>query len=186
MKTTLLTLAFFMMATSAFSSTERRLFTIEKSLNSENILVINTFTNDKCQFVSGPNGPVDFYWLMDKKSKKEVHPMIRSNVQERVQFLKFQPNNDSFLIRLNDLSEIKHDLQSSNVEIKAEIIGGDCVVKSIITLGASAKYRKMNLEKTYCEVKTNLLKVPTGCHYLELQGREVDTDLPIKVRYKGN
>lgn len=112
--------------------------------------------------------------------------MIRSNVQERVQFLKFDQNKSSFSIRLNDLSEIKHDLESSNVEIKTEMIAGNCTVQSIITLGASGKYRKMNLEKTYCDVKTNFLGVPTGCHYLELQGREIDTNLPIKIKYKGN
>lgn len=169
----------------AAGSVERKLFTLEKSLNSENILNIHAFTDSDCKFVSGPNGFVDFYWLMDKQNKKEVHPMIRSKVQERVKFLGLNGPKDSFKVRLNDLSEIKHDLEDNNIEVKAEIIAGVCTVKSVIKLGASAKYKKMNLERTYCDVDKNFLGVPSGCTYLELQGKQVDTNEALKARFKG-
>lgn len=169
----------------ASGSVERKLFTLEKSVNSENILNIHTFTDNDCKFVSGNNGYIDFYWLMDKQTKKEVHPMIRSKVQERVKFLGLNATKDSFKVRLNDLSEIKHDLEDNNIEVKAEIIAGVCTVKSVIKLGASAKYKKMNLERTYCDVDKNFLGVPSGCNYLDLQGKQIDTNEVLKVRFKG-
>ena len=165
--------------------TERKLFTLEKSLNSENVLNIHTFTDDNCKFVDDSNGQVDFYWLLDKHNKKEVHPMIRSQVQERVKSLGLNSTKDSFKVRLNDLSEINHDLENNNIEVAAEIVAGICTVKSIIKLGASSKYKKITIEKIFCNVEKNFLGVPSGCTYLELQGKELDTLEIVKVIYKG-
>lgn len=172
-------------ASMAAGSVERKLFTLEKSVNSENILNIHTFTDNDCKFVSGNNGHIDFYWLMDKQTKKEVHPMIRSKVQERVKFLGLNATKDSFKVRLNDLSEIKHDLEDNNIEVKAEIVAGVCTVKSVLKLGASSKYKKMNLERTHCDVEKNFLGVPSGCNHLELLGKQIDTNETLKVRFKG-
>lgn len=164
---------------------ERKLFTLEKSLNSENILLIHTQTDENCKFVAKNGEYVDFYWLMEGKSKKTVHPMIRSKVQERVAFLGINAARDSFKVNLNDLKEIKHDLEDTKIEITSEIQNGKCEVSSILKLGASAKYRKLNLKRTYCEVEKNLLGVPTGCKSLELQGTDADSDEAIRVRFKG-
>nr|BDT28964.1 DUF4833 domain-containing protein [Bacteriovorax sp. HI3] len=171
--------------TMAGEKTERKLFTLEKSLNSENILLIHTQTDESCKFVTNENGYVDFYWLMDGLTKKPVHPMIRSKVQERVAFSGINATRDSFKVKLNDLSEIKHDLEDTNIEALAALKNGNCDVTSVIKLGASANYRKMNLKRTFCEVDKNLLGVPKGCKYLELQGTDADTGEALKVRFKG-
>ena len=169
----------------ANGTSEKKLFTLEKSLNSENILFIHTQTDKDCKFISSANEYVDFYWLMDKENKKNVHSMIRSKVKERVQFTGINEARDSFKVRLNDLSEIRHDLENNTIEARAEINNGECDVKSIIQLGASAKYKKLNLQRTYCEVDKNMLGVPTGCKYLELSGTDAATGEKLSVRFKG-
>ena len=177
-----------LMAQSAFAANtaiERKLFTLEKSLNSENILFIHTQTDENCKFVANSNGYVDFYWLMDGSQKKQVHPMIRSKVQERVKFVGINEAHDSFKVKLNDLSEIKHDLESNEIEARAEVINGECVVKSVIQLGASAKYIKLDLQRTFCEVEKNMVGIPKGCKYLELAGKNDVTDEGVKARFKG-
>lgn len=169
----------------ATEMTKRKLFTLEKSLNSENILLIHTQTDESCKFVTNENGYIDFYWLMNGLTKKPVHPMIRSKVQERVAFSGINATRDSFKVKLNDLSEIKHDLEDNNIEAIAVLKNGNCDVSSVIKLGASANYRKMNLKRTFCEVDKNILSVPKGCKYLELQGTDADTGESLKVRFKG-
>lgn len=172
-------------ATTEIASVERKLFTLEKSLNSENILFIHTQTDENCKFVPNSNGYVDFYWLMAGSQKKQVHSMIRSTVQERVKFVGINEARDSFKVKLNDLSEIRHDLESNIIEARAEVINGACVVKSMIQLGASAKYIKLNLQRTYCEVETNMVGIPNGCKYLELAGKNDATGEGTKARFKG-
>jgi len=187
MKTSMLVLASaFLLTQTAFAgqSIERKLFTLEKSLNSENTLNIHTQTDENCKFVTSANGYVNFYWLMDRTTAKEVHPMIRTKVQERVQFIGINKKRDSFKVRLNDLSEIKHDLESNIIEARAEIVNGKCIVNSIIELGASSKYKKLNLQRTYCEVNS-FMGVPNGCKYLELAGRDNATGEGLKARFKG-
>lgn len=188
MKTSMLILTgALILAQSAFAgeTIERKLFTLEKSLNSENILLIHTQTDENCKFVPNSNGYVDFYWLMNGTDKKQVHPMIRSKVQERVQFLGINEEHTSFQVRLNDLSEIKHDLESNVIEARAELNNGECVVKSVIQLGASSKYEKLDLQRTYCEVAKNMVGIPNGCKFLELAGADDATGAGLKVRFKG-
>lgn len=187
MKTSMLILAstfLLSQATFAGQSIERKLFSLEKSVNSENILNIHTQTDQNCKFVTNANGYVDFYWLMDGKTAKEVHPMIRTKVQERVQFIGINEKRDSFKVRLNDLSEIRHDLESNIIEVRAEIVNGQCKVNSIIELGASAKYKKLNLQRTFCDVNS-FMGVPNGCKNLELAGKDNATGEGLKVQFKG-
>lgn len=111
--------------------------------------------------------------------------MIRSKVQERVQFLGINEARDSFKVKLNDLSEIRHDLESNVIEARAELTNGECVVKSVIQLGASAKYKKLDLQRTYCEVEKNMVGIPNGCKFLELAGKDNAAGEGLKVRFKG-
>lgn len=166
-------------------SIQKRLFTLEKSMNSENILLIHTQTDENCKFVSNQHGYVDFYWLMDGVTKKEVHPTIRSKVEERVKFLGISEDKKSFTVQLNDLRELRTDLEDNKIEITAQFENGACEVKSIIKLGASLKYKKLNLSSTYCEVEKNFVGIPTGCKYLDLKGKDSDTNEALRVRFKG-
>jgi hypothetical protein len=169
----------------AAESVEKRLFTLEKSFNSENILVIHTQVDNECKFVSNKNGYIDFYWLMDKTTKKNVHEAIRGKVSERVKFLGINSTRNNFKISLNDLSEIKHDLEDNTIEVSAELLNGACEVKSVMKLGASASYKNLDLKKTYCNVATNMIGIPKGCTFLELQGVDVNNTESFKVKFKG-
>lgn len=157
---------------------------MEKSYNSENIMVIHTRTDDECKFPEKKKDMIDFYWLINGKNRKPVHSMIRSGVEERIQVNGISSKGDFFKVQLTDLSEVKHDLADPVLEIKSEISEGECEVKAILTLGSSHKYRKINLQKTYCEVTTNFMGIPNGCKFLELQGVDIDNGESVSVIYK--
>lgn len=169
----------------AFALVEKKLFTLEKSYNPENILVIHTQVDESCTFGTSPsNEYVDFYWLMNGRERKEVHPTIRSQVKGRVSFDGINTKKDSFNVDLNDLKEISHDLESTTIEVRSSIEGNQCQVESLIKLGPSGNYRTLNLKRTYCEVKTNMLGIPSGCKFVDLEGVDADTGEAIKVRFK--
>lgn len=173
-----------LIAQTAFGATvEKKLFTMEKNYNPENILVIHAQTNESCKFESKDNQYIDYHWMMNRTVRKEVHPMIRKQIDEKVQFSGINNLHDSFKVRMNDLNELKHDLESLTLEVSSSIVGGNCVVKSILKLGPSAKYRKLNLKRTYCEVTTNFIGVPNGCKFIELEGTDADTNEKLKVRF---
>ena len=111
--------------------------------------------------------------------------MIRSKVAERVKFVAISDDKTSFIVKLNDLSELRTDLEDNKIEVKSEIVSGNCEVSSVIKLGASAKYKKLNLKRTYCEVDKNFVGVPKGCKYLDLKGVDADTNEVLSVRFKG-
>lgn len=190
MKFTILTILFGFLAMSASAqSSEKKLLTMEKNHNPENVMMIHTQTDKDCKFVistkNNEKNYVEFYWIMNNgKSVKEVHSMIRSEIKNRLTFKGLNSTRDSFRLRLNDLSELKHDLTDTSMEVVSEIIGGKCFVRSILTLGASAKYRKMDLNRTYCEVSKNLIGIPNGCNFLELEGKDIHTGENFKVRFK--
>lgn len=163
---------------------EQNLFTMEKSYNPENILVIHTETDNDCRFVNSKNELIDFYWLMNGKERKPVHSMIKNGVQERVQVTHVSSQRDQFKVKLNDLSEVKHDLEDPSLEVISEYRDGECQVKSVLTLGPSKKYRKVDITRTYCEVTSNFLGIPNGCKYLDLEGIDIDSGEEISVRFK--
>lgn len=176
---------------SAFASAqvERKLFTMEKNYNPENIMVIHTQTDKDCKFVTSPKNAernyLEFYWLMNYgNQRKEVHSMIRSEIKNRVQFKGINDRRDSFKVKLNDLSELRHDLADTSVEVVSEISQGKCNVKSVLHLGASGAYSKMNVKRVYCEVTKNMLGVPNGCNFIQLEGNDVDTGIKISVKFK--
>lgn len=178
----------FMFSAFAGMSGEKKLFTMEKNYNPENVMQIHTQTDDNCRFVTSKknseNNYLEFYWIMNHgKEVKEVHSMIRSEIKNRVSFQGINEAKDTFKVKLNDLKELRHDLTDTTMEVTSEIIGGKCIVKSIITLGASSKYRKLALKKTFCDVTTNLLGLPNGCKFIELSGTDAETGEALKVRF---
>lgn len=190
MKKTIIKLSLSLISLNAYSqSVERRLLTMEKSYNPENIMVIHTQTDRDCKFVASQKNNdknyLEFYWIMDNgRSIKEVHSKIRNEIQDRLRFKGINSTRDSFRIQMNDLNELRHDLTDISMEITSEVVGGKCGVKSIMTLGASSRYRKMNLKRTYCDVSKNFVGIPNGCHYLELEGSDIDSGEIFKVRFR--
>lgn len=184
---TLFTLLVSFSTIAAFANTERKLFTMEKNHNAENLMIIHTQTDNDCRFITSNKNAeknyIEFYWLMDGKNKKEVHSMIRAEIKNRVQFQGINAAKDSFKVKLNDLTELRHDLTDPSMEVVSEMIQGKCTVKSVLTLGASGKYRKMDLNRTFCDVSKNIVGVPNGCNYLLLEGTDIATGEKISVKF---
>jgi len=167
----------------ALESNEQRLFIMEKSYHADNILTINAQTDENCKFVQTEDQYLGFYWLMGGTTKKEIHPMILKNIKEKVTFVSINENVDNFKVRMNDLKDLKNDLEDISLETSSAIINSECKVKTTIKLGPSANYKKLNLKRTYCEVSTNFFGVPNGCKFLELSGKDDDTGADLKVRF---
>jgi hypothetical protein len=167
----------------ALESNEQRLFTMEKSYHADNILTINALTDENCNFVQTADQYLGFYWLMSGTTKKEIHPLILKNIKEKVTFVSINEKFDSFKVRLNDLNDLKNDLEDILLETSSSIINTECKVKTIIKLGPSANYKKLNLKRTFCEVTTNFFGIPNGCKFLELSGKDDDTGADFKVRF---
>lgn len=163
---------------------ERTLFTIEKSYNNSNIIVVNVQLNRDCRFVKTENGLLDYYWLMNRSLKKEIHPLIRSTVASRLTLVSSNGLLNSFKLRLNDLTEVSHDIADPTLEVSSELVNGQCRVRSVMTLGHSQKYRRIDLDRIYGEVDKNLMGVPSTLKYIDLDGKDVDNNESIRVRYR--
>lgn len=168
---------------------ERELFKMEKNHNPQNKMIIHTQTDNDCRFTTSPKNKeknyVEFYWVMNHgQSIKEVHPMIRSEIKNRVKFSGINAGRDSFKIKLNDLTEVRHDLPDASLEVVSEVADGKCKVKSILTLGPSEDYRKIDLSRTFCNVSKNMLGVPNGCLYIEVEGKDISSGEKVVVKFK--
>jgi hypothetical protein len=173
----------------SFAQVERKLFTMEKNHNPGNVMMIHTQTDLDCKFVTckknNENNHLEFYWIMGlENSNKEVHPLIRDEIKKRVTFAGINSSRDAFRVTLNDLKELRHDLTDTTMEIISEVNQGKCEVRSILTLGASGNYKKMDLERTYCEVSKNFIGLPNGCNTLLLEGKDLVNGEILKVTFK--
>lgn len=185
---TLLMISLTLFSLMVLASTEHRLFTLEKDYNPENKVIVHTQTDQDCRFTvyskNVEQNYVDFYWSMNNgREFKDIHPMIRSEIKKRVEFLGMNDRADSFKIRLSDFSELNHDLPTSQLEVSSELTQGVCRVRAIVVLGGSSAYRKIDLKRTYCEVSKNLFGIPNGCMALQLEGRDIATGENIRVRF---
>lgn len=186
---TIITLGLISLSFNSSANVERKLFTMEKNYNPENIMIIHTQTDRDCRFIKSPKNSegnyIEFYWNMNSgQQTKEVHSMIRAEIKKRVSFEGVNQARDSFKIRLNDLTELNHDLADTTMEVMSEVSSGKCEVKSVLTLGPSAGYRKIDLNRTFCEVSKNLVGIPNGCSFLQLVGKDLYSGELVKVRFK--
>jgi hypothetical protein len=174
---------------SSWGQVEKKLFTMEKNHNPENIMMIHTQTDMDCKFIESKKNNeknfLEFYWIMDSgRSQKEVHPLIRDEIKKRVRFDGINERKDAFKVTLGDLKELRHDLTDTSMEVMSELSDGKCIVKSVLTLGASGNYKKLDIERTYCEVSKNLLGIPNGCLSLILEGKDVSNGETIKMTFR--
>lgn len=174
-------------ATAGFEG-KKDLFIMEKSHNPENKMIIHTQTDQDCKFITSPKNTeknyVEFYWSMKNgRSTKEVHSMIRNEIKERVRFEGINETRDAFQVSLNDLKELDHDLSDTTFEVISKKSKGECIVKSLLTLGPSADNKRIDLKKSFCDVSTNLLGVPNGCNFVRLEGFDTETGAPVKVKF---
>lgn len=170
---------------SAYSALkEQRLFTMEKSHNQENIMVIYAQTDEKCSFIPFESGSyLNYYWLMDGKKRKDVHPLIKKGIEKRVEFKSVESKHKEFTAELNDLDEVKHDLPDTAVKIEAQNQDGNCHALATISLGPSGGNQAIELENTFCKVEKNWVGVPKGCLRLELEGEGLTTKQDVVVKF---
>lgn len=164
-----------------------RVITVEKSINPENIMVVYTKVDSHCRFITDPaqrDQPVfDFYWLMNRKSYKPVHKLIKGEVRKRLEFeLDPSDRHQSFYVRMNDMKEVHHDLRDNRLNVRSENVGGKCVVSATMTLGPSAGNAKIYLSKVYSEAKKGLI-MPSLVS-ISLTGKDVNSGKTISKTYK--
>lgn len=136
--------------------THYEIFRFEKSENPQNILVVYTRLDDHCQFLLASENPASpefgFYWLMDKKAYKPVHPLIRDGISERLKVVippNFSKSRDSFSVRVTDLNQVDPTLQNALVKVSADKQVNACQVK--------ATFDAVKLKKIYAESEKTLL-----------------------------
>jgi hypothetical protein len=168
----------------------QKLLTFEKSINPENIMVIYTKLDEKCRLETDPSErdqPVfDFYWLMDGKNYKPVHPMIKSGIRDRLEFeADAIPANrqNSFYVKVNDLKEMEHDLTDTRLHIVTKAAEANkCDADAFMTLGASDGNATILLTKIFTEAKRSFLSAKVIA--ITVYGNDVKTGKAIVRTYK--
>lgn len=188
-----LTLGFLAIASAAAasgSSVKIRLFTVEKSKNPENTLVIYCVVNNLCEFErfrdAGQDHLFDMYWLMEGTRYKRTHPIIKKMARKRFVAQNTADHSNRFDVLLADLKELVHDLPSDIIHVDAYRDGnGRCRVRARIQLGPSGGHRTLQIESIYSKTRT-LIGIPIGIHYIELRGIDVESSRPLSVRFDRN
>lgn len=174
--------------TSVSADLTEKLFVLEKSHNPENVMIIEVKMNESCQFETYEDGSLlNFYWLMGNgKYRKKIHPLIRHGIAKRVEYKDQEKTKNSFKVALNDLKEVKHDLPNSELSVNSVMKKGKCSVQTILELGPSKDHKKINLARSFCKVDTNILGIPIGCEFLELEGSVIDTGAELRAKFEAD
>lgn len=139
----------------------QRVMLFKKNENPQNVMVIYTKTNSSCQFVSNTGKPTfDFYWLMNGRDYKPVHSLIKSGIQERMELEipRGADGKSSFFVKVNDLNEMKHDLENPRLLVRAvKSADGKCNVESLMTMGPSDQRAVVRLDNIYATAETTFL-----------------------------
>lgn len=164
------------------------ILTLEKSENPQNLLVLFTRVDDKCQLAKVEGRPVlSQYWLMNRIAFKPVHPMIQQGIGRRVQLIYKTENASSlpsYQIRLNDLKEMNHDLgPSPTVLVKASSVGGLCAVETRLKLGPSNQNRVLEIASIYAKSKKTFSPPFRKIESLTLKGTDAETGESITRTY---
>lgn len=166
---------------------EIRLFTVEKSRNPQNILVVYAQADSQCRIepviFGGKPYLFDFYWLMDGTRYKPTHPLIKKYARRRFVAQKRFQNHEGFKVRLADLKELVHDLPAEMVTVTLDRNSkGGCDARVLLPLGPSAGGRTLEIQSIYSKART-FLGIPIGVHYVELRGKDADSQAPLTMRF---
>jgi len=184
MKTTLVLL---LLLSATFAQAEPlKIFTYEKSINKENIMIVHTETDSNCAPIRNTTTStplVDFYWLMNGKTFKPVNPIIKSNIRERIQSLPTQRSN-LFYIDLLELSEVKIDLPESQLAVETfKNAQGKCEARSTMMLGESDENITLVLQTIFVDAKIGLNPFKPKVKSITLKGIDLATGLPKNRTY---
>ncbi len=159
------------------------LFTFEKNENPQNILVLYTKLDNNCHVAEEAQVPVfDMYWLMDRLTYKPTNSMLKNSIKNRLQVI---PTSESagFYILINDLKEVNSDLQDPRLMVVADQQQGECIVRSLFTLGPSDKKATMQLTSIYSEATKTMGPPFRKLKSVTLNGINTLTGAKIRRRY---
>lgn len=111
--------------------------TFTKNQNPQNVMKIYSRLDAECRLAADGRPPFDFYWLMDGTRYKQVNGTITGAVRDRLPVVAGSAAPDGFSVALNDLAEMKQDIPSPRLTVKAARAGGRCKVAAYMTLGPS-------------------------------------------------
>lgn len=162
--------------------THYSLFTVEKNENPENILVLYTKVDNNCYIRNESAGPVfDMYWLMNRSSYKPTHALIKKGVRERLVVV---PSNAySFYVKVNDLKEVNSDLRDPRLIIETNKTNGQCQVRSLVTLGPSNNYARIQLNSIYTEAVKTVVPPFRKVVSVTLKGVDINTGARVNRKY---
>lgn len=168
-----------------------KIITFEKNENPQNIMVIFTRLDESCHFK--PEGPksqppaLGYYWLMDRKRYKPVHPLIRRGIEKRLVLeggvMSESPNTSFFQIRISDLDELKTDLHEPRMRVTARKSGLDCEVETTVRLGPSDGQDTLRLTTLYSETEKKFLPPFRRLLSITLDGVNMRTGATLKRKY---
>jgi hypothetical protein len=155
------------------------ILTVEKNVHPENKMVIYTKLDTNGRFAADPanrNAPIlDFYWLMDGRNYKAVHPLIKTEIRKRF-ICQWGSNNRSahFLVDVNDLKEVRSDITDPKMEVYARETSGGMKVEAQMNLGPSDGKMRIRLSSIYTEGRV----FPPGVDAVTLKGEEMVNGTP--------
>lgn len=163
----------------------------EKNENPQNIMIAYVKLNDDCKFQKNPDDPekplVDFYWLMDRKIYKPVHPLIKRGIRHRTEVIDFARDQE-FSLRLKDLKELNQDLEEPALKITAQKNGRGgpqkCAVENQIRLGPSDENRAIQVESIFSTSKKRLLPPFRALTSVTLKGQDAETGESLERSYQ--
>ncbi len=130
--------------TIAAVGTHYPLFKVEKNIHPENKLVVFTRLKENCELAldESQNPVFDFYWLMNGVSYKPTHSLIKAQIRKRM-LLGPEKSKQSFMVMINDLKELKTDLENPQMTITSRKSkkGKECQVGGTMTLGPSDNHQ---------------------------------------------
>ena len=134
---------------------------VEKNRNPQNIIVVYTMLDAKCNIVRPDSKhPIfDFYWLINGSTYKVVNPLIKSEVQKRmkIQDPSSTDAQNTFFVEVGDLKELKTDIQDIRLAVFATAHPTGCSVDAYLTLGPSNGNAVVRVNSIYAEA-TGLLQ----------------------------
>lgn len=152
------------------------LFTFEKNENPQNIMEIYTLLNRDCTLASKAGKPVlGYYWLMDGRSYKPVHPLIRLGIENRLRVEPSSLSKHSVTMTIADLKKLNHDLASDQILITSEHQGGGCTVEALVKMGPSDHGAVLWVTKIYSEARKTWLPPFRKLTSLTFEGVDVQT-----------
>jgi hypothetical protein len=165
-----------------------RLFELHKDRNPQNVLVIHTYADARCQLIGTPESKerlVDMYWRMDDGSPDECYkptdPRIKSETLRSLDVKPLSADRRRFRIEITQLDQLDHDLPTRELEVTLERADAACRADARLPLDSAAAtvlhLRRINARGEYA------LGVPLRTvEELELVGVDGDGK-PLGRRY---